>query len=200
MTHPARHSHHYLPPFNISLPWFLQSRVRLVAHETLGSGHVPPRRTPMSLQIKIASSVLALLLFGVAVSLQADFFAMDPGVRGGPAGAGGPIHGISDAELAFFKAGLAAFNEIQDVQGDDPGLGPRFNLDSCAGCHKQPEVGGSSPFTNTTHPQIDVATKNGATNVVPSFIRIGGPVREARFKFKPDGTRDGGVHNLFTIT
>jgi len=56
----------------------------------------------MSLQIKIASSVLALLLFGVAVSLQADFFAMDPGVRGGPAGAGGPIHGISDAELAFF--------------------------------------------------------------------------------------------------
>ncbi len=154
----------------------------------------------MSLQIKIASSVLALLLFGAAVSLQADFFAMDPGVRGGPAGAGGPIHGISDAELAFFKAGLAAFNEIQDVQGDDPGLGPRFNLDSCAGCHKQPEVGGSSPSTNKVHPQIDVATKNGATNVVPDFIFKNGPVREARFKFKPDGTRDGGVHDLFTIT
>src|SRR5881296_4371291 len=152
----------------------------------------------MFAKLKISLPLLALpLLFGAALSLHADFFALDPGVRGDPAGAGGPIDGISDAELAFFKAGLVAFNEVQDVQGDDPGLGPRFNLDNCAGCHAQPAVGGSSPFTN---PQVAVATKANAKNVVPFFIKIDGPVREARFKFKPDGTRDGGVHALFTIT
>ncbi len=148
-------------------------------------------------KLRITLALLALLLFGAAVSLQADFFAMDPGVRGGPAGAGGPIDGLSDKEKMFFEAGLVAFNEIQDVQGDDPGLGPRFNLDSCAGCHAQPAVGGTSPFKN---PQVEVANKEGATNVVPDFITIHGPVREARFKFKPDGTPDGGVHDLFTIT
>ena len=156
-------------------------------------------------KLKRALLVLSLLLFGIATSLHADIFffpifvAKDPGVRGGTPGAGGPITGLSDFEKAFFDAGLDAFNEVQDVQGDDPGLGPRFNLDSCAGCHKQPAVGGSSPFTNTTHPQIDVASKNGATNVVPFFIKNGGPVREARFIYNPDGTLDGGVHPLFTI-
>jgi CxxC motif-containing protein (DUF1111 family) len=36
--------------------------------------------------------------------------------------------------------------------------------------------------------------------VVPSFLQADGPVREVRFKYKPDGTRDGGVHNLFVIS
>ena len=76
------------------------------------------------------------------------------------------------------------------------GLGPRFNLDSCAGCHTQPDIGGTSPFVN---PQVEVAKKEGADNDVPSFIKKDGPVREARFKFNPDGTPDGGVHALFTI-
>src|SRR3989449_7477674 len=152
----------------------------------------------MFAKLKISLPLLALpLLFGAALSLRADFFALDPGVRGDPAGAGGPIDGISTNEMKFFEAGLAAFNEVQDVPSDDPGLGPRFNLDNCAGCHAQPAVGGSSPFTN---PQVAVATKANAKNVVPFFIKIDGPVREARFKFKPDGTRDGGVHALFTIT
>jgi hypothetical protein len=44
-----------------------------------------------------------------------------------------------------------------------------------------------------------MATKNGATNHVPGFITTEGPVRIVRFKFKPDGTRDGGVHDLYTI-
>jgi CxxC motif-containing protein (DUF1111 family) len=124
----------------------------------------------------------------------------DPGVRGGPVGAGGPIVGLSDAEQAFFDAGQADFIEAQSVQGTIPdtgtGLGPRFNLDSCAGCHAQPAVGGTSPALN---PQVAVATKNGATNHVPFFITVDGPVREARFKFKRDGSLDGGVHDLYTI-
>ena len=35
---------------------------------------------------------------------------------------------------------------------------------------------------------------------MPSFISINGPVREARFKYKADGSRDGGVRGLFTIS
>jgi CxxC motif-containing protein (DUF1111 family) len=36
-------------------------------------------------------------------------------------------------------------------------------------------------------------------NHVPSFITQYGPIREVRFQKKPDGTPDGGVHQLFTI-
>src|SRR3989475_11706464 len=101
----------------------------------------------MFAKLKISLPLLALpLLFGAALSLRADFFALDPGVRGDPAGAGGPIDGISDNEKKFFEAGLAAFNEVQDVQGDDPGLGPRFNLDNCAAAPRNPVSGGRSPL------------------------------------------------------
>jgi cytochrome c peroxidase len=80
---------------------------------------------------------------------------------------------------------------------DGSGLGTGFNMNICAGCHAQPAVGGSSPGLN---PQVRVATLDGATNTVPSFIRANGPVRETRFVKYPDGTADGGVHNLFEIT
>ncbi len=125
------------------------------------------------------------------------FAARDPGVRTGPAGAGDKIFGLTDLEQQLFTVGLEAFEEVQSVQGTipqtEPGLGPRFNLDSCAG----PAIGGTSPAVN---PQVDTATKEGAYNEVPFFITQNGPVREARFKFKPNGTPDGGVHALFTIT
>jgi CxxC motif-containing protein (DUF1111 family) len=117
----------------------------------------------------------------------------DPGVRGGAAGAGSPLPGLTSAELAFFQAGREAFLADQGVRD---GLGPRLNLDSCGGCHAQPAAGGSSPSVN---PQVAVATKAGAKNVVPFFITLNGPIRAARFKLKSDGSRDGGVHNLYTI-
>ena len=146
---------------------------------------------------------LTILLGGPssqALPPEAKFVARDPGVRGGPAGAGGPLSGLTEAEQRFFDAGLTAFQEVNSVQGTipetGPGLGPRFNFDSCAGCHVHPAVGGSSPSVN---PQVAVATKNGATNRVPFFITTDGPVRIARFKYKRDGSRDGGVHDLYTI-
>src|SRR5215475_1627115 len=119
-----------------------------------------------------------------ALFLAGTVFAQsDPGVRGGVAGAGGPLASVaaSASDLAFFNAGLDQFNEQQIVQGGEAnGLGPRFNLDSCAGCHAQPAVGGTAPAVN---PQVAVATAAGATNTVPSFITLTGPVREARFPF-----------------
>ncbi len=119
--------------------------------------------------------------------------AHDPGVRGGAPGAGGPLPGLSGTELTAFHAGQTTFEEVDNVAN---GLGPRFNLDSCAGCHAYPATGGASPLIN---PQVAVANKWGARNVLPSFITATGPIREVRFKMNPDRTADGGVHALFTI-
>src|SRR5215469_6432824 len=118
---------------------------------------------------------------------------VDPGVRGGAAGAGGSVGGLTAAEQAFFTAAQARFQVIETVPA---GLGPGFNELSCASCHISPAVGGSSPATN---PQVTDANTLGATNVIPSFITANGPIREARFVLNPDGTPDGGVHDLFSI-
>jgi CxxC motif-containing protein (DUF1111 family) len=136
--------------------------------------------------------VTSLLL---TVQATAQFTARDPGLRGGdPPKAVQPLPGLTARQREFFAAGLEAF---QGEEGIGDGLGPRFNLDSCLGCHSQPMDGGSSPAVN---PQVAVATAHGAKNKVPSFISINGPVREARFKYKADGSRDGGVRGLFTIS
>src|SRR5215813_10212744 len=115
----------------------------------------------------------------------------DPGVRGGAAGAGGAYPGLTTDQNNFFKAAQDAFEEVDAVAD---GLGPRFNLDSCVGCHSQPATGGSAPAVN---PQVAVAL--AAKNTVPSFITRNGPVREARFVRNRDGSPDGGVHALFVI-
>jgi|RhiMetdeSRZDD1v2_1073273.scaffolds.fasta_scaffold277951_1 CxxC motif-containing protein (DUF1111 family) len=141
----------------------------------------------------ILALLLSLLLHTHTVTSQSAFLAQDPGVRGGPAGAGDPIAGLSPTQLAFFNAGRDEFVAVEEVAD---GLGPRMNLDACGGCHAQPMVGGTSPAVN---PQVAFATTNGATNSLPSFITADGPVREARFVSNPDGSPDGGVHNLFTI-
>jgi CxxC motif-containing protein (DUF1111 family) len=128
--------------------------------------------------------------------------ATDPGVRGGPPGAGSPIAGLTQNQLAFFSAGQTNFLQVDSVTGSiqntGNGLGPRFNAESCAQCHAQPATGGTSPSVN---PQIADATDQGATNQVPSFITLSGPVREARFPLTLNLQHvDGGVHDLFTIT
>jgi len=144
---------------------------------------------------------LAFLLVAGMFLIQADLVlsdlnARDPGVRGGPPGAGGPIAGLTANEIRFFELGLEDFNEAEDVAD---GLGPRMNLDGCGGCHSQPAIGGSSPAVN---PQVAFA--NAATPsqlpAVAAFIRADGPIRETRLVKKPDGTPDGGVTNTFTIT
>ena len=146
-------------------------------------------------------AVLGILAFCLAVRvgvLQADFRASDPGIRAdptnGPSSAGGPIGGLTGKELELFGAGAEDFVELDTIAS---GLGPRFNLDSCAGCHSGPAIGGSSPAVN---PQVEVATAFGARNIVPYFVTLNGPVREARYKSYPDGTPDGGVHALFVIS
>jgi CxxC motif-containing protein (DUF1111 family) len=145
----------------------------------------------------------ALVAFTLgAARREAQNVATDPGVRGGPAGAGKAIAGLTDNQKAFFAAGLADFLQFESVKGTvlntGSGLGPRFNGEGCGQCHAQPATGGSSPFTN---PQVGAATDQGATNTLPFFITSNGPVLEARFPFRSDlRTPDGGVHDLFTIS
>jgi len=153
---------------------------------------------------------LSLLFFALAVSIAsagaisqdastAD--SLDPGVRGGAAAAGGPRDGLSSTYQDMFTAAQLRFQEVDSVSGTiagetGVGLGPGFNSNSCSSCHAQPAVGGSSPAVN---PQFSLANLDGAKNQLPEFILVNGPVREARFIQKPDGTPDGGVHDLFTI-
>src|SRR6202041_1222891 len=142
--------------------------------------------------------VAVALTSGVYTFGQTRSVPVDPGVRGGPAGAGTPLKGLTADETAFFQDGQARFAAIEVVTGGaNNGLGPRFNSNQCLSCHAQPSIGGTSPAQN---PSIAIATLNGAKNGVPWFITQNGPVREVRFKRNPNGTNDGGVHDLFVIT
>ena len=136
------------------------------------------------------ASAMVLLVHGFA---KGQFMAKDPGPRSGGATAT-MLTGLTPTQQEYFTHSMEAFGEADGV-GD--GLGPRFNLDSCAGCHSHPATGGSSGPIN---PQVAMATAFGAKNVVPSFLTLDGPIREARFKYKADGSRDGGVHGLFVIS
>jgi len=141
--------------------------------------------------------VVAALAVSACALGQTKAVPVDPGVRGGPAGAGGPLQGLTSDETAFFQDGQTRFAEIESVtKGANNGLGPRFNSNQCLSCHSQPNGGGSSPAQN---PQVAVATLNGAKNTLPWFIAPNGPVREARFK-RSNGAADGEVHDLFVIT
>jgi CxxC motif-containing protein (DUF1111 family) len=142
--------------------------------------------------------VATALATGVSAPGQVVKAPVDPGVRGGAPGGGSPLGGLTQDEQAFFNDGKSRFADTDVVTGgNNNGLGPRFNANSCLTCHVQPAAGGSSPAAN---PLIAIATLNGAKNMVPWFITQNGPIREARFKRNPDGTNDGGVHDLFVIT
>jgi CxxC motif-containing protein (DUF1111 family) len=151
----------------------------------------------MKSHISTAGSAVFLTLLSLAAACgAADAAASDPGVRTAAATDtfGNPVPGLTADQTTLFLKGQTSFKQLEQVAD---GLGPRFNLDSCVGCHAFPTHGGSSPALN---PQIAIATFGGANNVVPAFLAANGPVREVRFKFTANGQRDGGVHSLFVIS
>src|SRR3954454_17011877 len=156
--------------------------------------------------------VIPLALFLSLLFVLQAFAQVDPGVRGGAAGAGAPLASVAANNpvtiLNFFNDAKDRFTEIDSVSGTVAGegsfgLGPRYNSISCVACHAQLAVGGSAPATN---PQVGDATADCARNTIPSFITSTGPVREARYPFffdafgNPDFNRpNGGVEDLYTI-
>ena len=105
----------------------------------------------------------------------------------------------------FAAAGTELDPDFPQTMTNSNGLGTVHNADNCFECHAQPTLGGSGGFIavhkgdQAQNPQFDlVPHRFGRQNVVPSFETKFGPIREVRFKFNPDGTRDGGVHALWT--
>jgi CxxC motif-containing protein (DUF1111 family) len=154
------------------------------------------RKVAVPLLSVAALAIAGAFLLESGPALSIDPPARDPGVRGGNAGAGDAVSGLSVTQNAFFQRGKEEFNAVEEP---DEGLGPRMNLDSCGGCHSQPAAGGTSPAVN---PQVAFASAAAPSQLsaISAFVRLDGPVREARFVHNPDGTADGGVHALFTVT
>jgi len=149
--------------------------------------------------------------------------ARDPGPRANPPSMiPKPVPGLDANELALFYESQLRVSELEgtcdtcaqqpqnrppiDPDPNNPfsplslvnsaGMGPTFNADQCFICHSQPLIGGSSPKVN---PAQVIAHRLGGTNLVPDFEHSNGAFRETRFKFNADGSRDGGVHSLFTL-
>jgi CxxC motif-containing protein (DUF1111 family) len=151
-------------------------------------------------RIRTGSFIARGAVFAGALILTSTLAAQqpvaDPGPRAGDAGAGARIAALTTKESKFFDSGRDAFEEVATptgTSGTELGLGPRFNLNNCAGCHAHPAAGGSSPASN---PQVvgGVAPQSQIDRVVGlGIVSANGPVREVRF------TSDGGVHDLFTI-
>src|SRR2546421_4034558 len=84
-----------------------------------------------------------VLLFSFLLLTRGAFAQVDPGPRGGPANAGGPLAGLSAAERGLFTDAQEVFAEVDSVSGgitgeDGSGLGPTFNAHSSAPSHAQP--------------------------------------------------------------
>jgi Di-haem oxidoreductase, putative peroxidase len=113
---------------------------------------------------------------------------------------GSPVVGLGELDPIF-----------PQFHTNSNGLGARHNADQCFICHAQPTLGGSGGFIvpnpgqgKPMQPENPlfrlVPLRFGKQNVVPTFEQQYGPIREVRFKFNADGTRDGGVHQLWVVT
>jgi CxxC motif-containing protein (DUF1111 family) len=137
--------------------------------------------------------------------------AVDPGVQSASRNTGGSlINPANDPKgfMAFYTDGLARFQEVESVSnGVNNGLGPRFNLNQCSGCHAAPAIGGSGPANNPQFQAISDGMVSSRTNTIPSFITANGPTVEVRFPFffNSNGSvntnsPNGGVEDLFTVS
>jgi hypothetical protein len=140
----------------------------------------------------------------VAITFASFCFAQkDPGVRGGLPGAGKPLPGLKQNELALFFEGKLRTTQLEAVcdtcsdvtlggnTGEDPnlatltnssGLGARFNADQCSVCHQQPSIGGSGGFL-VPNPQDPVSKYRKPENPMFDLIphRKGGQNRVPSF-------------------
>lgn len=165
------------------------------------------RRRPSRPARILALAGGASLLLVLSAVLWAQSTATDPGVRGikwcttCTATVGGFQSGLTTNEIESESAATGQFQTAAIVQNNSnvaaTGLGPRFNSNSCASCHAQPALGGSSPSSN---PLFQVYKSDGTDtfdNTMPSFETETGPVLIPRLPQSSGGT--GLVQQLFTI-
>ncbi len=148
---------------------------------------------------KLLTAVVCLALSAV-FSTRIAQAQKDPGPRGGPPGAGGPgsfYPTLNANEQDFFQPGALA------LPGSELGVGKDRARNTAWGPHSMaiaarcampnPQLAGAvlawpARRIRFRIPQVALATLDGATNVVPSFITPNGPVREARFIRNSDGS------------
>lgn len=145
------------------------------------------------------SLFIFLLASGSLLADPAAAQAVDPGIRTvGLPGDFEVLPGANATEQELFFSGIDGFGQGWELVD---GFGPRFNAFNCTNCHISPRIGGSShPTSNIQQGIFETIQNGGGRNVLPPFIRDGGPMLEARFKRKPDGSPDGSVHPLFVIS
>ncbi|MEQ1822557.1 MAG: hypothetical protein ABL949_08605 [Fimbriimonadaceae bacterium] len=92
----------------------------------------------------------------------------------GPPPPGGPLVGLTTAELQLFNAGRDEFLQNETPQS---GLGPVFNGVSCVQCHGAGAPGGASPDLG-----VSVVTRIGAVvnNNYTDLDNLGGALIQAR--------------------
>ncbi|MEX2273751.1 MAG: di-heme oxidoredictase family protein [Vicinamibacterales bacterium] len=86
--------------------------------------------TPARRAVRHLAWLLPVVIFAVAFATRA---------QERPAGAGGPLVGLTPREFSEFRMGLDDFLEVETAE---EGLGPAFNGTSCAVCHNIPAIGG----------------------------------------------------------
>ena len=152
-------------------------------------------------------------LVALAASLHAQ--SKDPGPRPLRSNPNVPpmLQGATPADAALFPVALQSFLQFYSVDGKfvgptglqfpGVGLGPRFNHFDCSSCHRVPFAGGSSYSFNSQALLAGTAGTDYGNQApgqtAPPFLKNAGPTLAARLKYKADGTRDGSVHQIWTI-
>ncbi|MBW8866800.1 MAG: hypothetical protein JF610_05600 [Acidobacteria bacterium] len=108
---------------------------------------------------------IALALIGVAYASTFHVAA-----QRGVVNTGQPLDGLSPALTAAFSAGARVFTRRYTMAD---GLGPVFNDDSCADCHRTPAIGGASN-------RLVTRFGRDADGVFDPLIELGGSLMQTR--------------------
>lgn len=131
----------------------------------------PPGRSPSrARRVRAVRLLVASLAPSLAAVLALGAVLLGPAVSaGGAPDVGGPLPGLTPAELARFEAGAALFAKIH---GPEDGLGPLFNGRACAECHAFPSPGGADKTRD--HLIVRVGREDGGS--YDDLLDLGGPV------------------------
>jgi len=100
-------------------------------------------------------------------------------------GLGGPLPGLTAAQLAAFNDGLGDFTEVESVS---EGLGPVFNERSCLACHRAGAPGGGSARNVTRFATRTNGVFNPLANLGGSLLQDHaiGPLDGSTHLFRPE--------------
>jgi CxxC motif-containing protein (DUF1111 family) len=113
----------------------------------------------------LSRSRIALALLGVAYASTFHVAA-----QRGVVNTAQPLDGLSPALTAAFSAGARTFVKRYTMAD---GLGPVFNDDSCADCHRAPAIGGASN-------RLVTRFGRDADGFFDPLIELGGPLMQTR--------------------